>query len=99
MQNRQRVIAITPLRRYDVRLEGDFVAKQRAGAGAVPDQAVERREQDGAFRAQASAQAFQVSQPIMREVDRLTDSLNGYAHRIAQCHLRLQQMLRASSPA
>jgi hypothetical protein len=55
MQYRQRVVAIASLCRYDVRLEDDFVAKERAGAGAVPDQAVERREEDGTFRAQASA--------------------------------------------
>src|SRR5438067_2341474 len=68
MQDSQAVIAVAALRPRHVRLEADLVAKELPGAFAIPDEAVERRQQRCASR--TIARSHLVTARELRYVDK-----------------------------
>src|SRR5690348_10486546 len=98
MQDRQAVIAVAPLLGHDIRLQADLVIEERAGAVAIPDQAVEGREEGGAGRNIAGLQALQVRQPRGVYVGWLFEALDGGRHHFAAGYQLVEESPRLRLP-
>ena len=77
VQDGQAVVAVAAPGRDHVGFEADLVAEERASAGTIPDQAVERGDEDGARGAVSGTQALALK--MVDGLGGLEDAINAAA--------------------